>query len=164
MLTLVLAATMAAFPTLTPACRVGDPLVAIAMMPGLTNTPLGVVVAVWPDGRILRARVATDPERGHVVGKLSEAEMATLLRVVSESGIWKSTQPSMPFDVREDLIAVCKGARRRSLTDMTGSHPRSAQRRLERFLRNLRVVEPAATQVPEDWINWFRPEEESEVP
>ena len=133
---------------------------ATAIWPGLSPSPIGVVVAVWPDGRILRAKVASDPGKGHVSGRLSEAQLARLNRVVSESGIWESKQPNMVSDSQEDLIAVCKGDRRRLLRDESGSrHPQSAQRRLERYLRNIRVpVETRAPDVSDEWIAWFRPE------
>jgi len=44
-------------------CARGGPLVAVASMPGLGPGPLGVIVAVWANGRILRARDPMDPAR-----------------------------------------------------------------------------------------------------
>ena len=159
MIGLLLVAAIAGSPTSTAdACRADEPFVATAMMAGMTNSPSGVVVAVWPDGRILRAKLASNPRKGHVAGRLTDAQMAQLTKVVSQSTIWKWEQPSMPFDVREDLIMVCSGNSRRSLTDMSGAHPQSPQRRLERYLRNIKVPEPQAATVPEEWIDWFREE------
>jgi len=92
-------------------CARGGPLVAVASMPGLGPGPLGVIVAVWANGRILRARDPMDPARGYVEDRLTPTGLEQVL-AVEQSGYWKWKQPDLALDLPEQLTVVCVGTQR----------------------------------------------------
>jgi hypothetical protein len=139
-------------------CGAHEPAIAVAVLTGLGPSPSGLVAAVWPDGRMLRAKVPADPRQGYVEARLLSAQVEALDRFISESGIWSWKQPGMPIDFPEDLLSVCAAGRRASFRDTPGMRKASPQRRRTEYLLELPVDAARAIEEPgpQVWIRWFR--------
>src|SRR5262245_46189301 len=88
-----------------------EPMFASARLAGLSTGPSGVLVAIWPDGRIIKA---VELGRTFVQGKLSEADLLRVRDAIEESGYWGWAQPDLALDLPEHLYVACLGSRRLS--------------------------------------------------
>jgi hypothetical protein len=155
--TACLLAVLAASPS-AATCQKSRPFVLAAIVPaglGLdAESPDGLLVAaVWPDGRIVRARVASDPKRGHVEARLSEPQVAELAQFIAGTDVWTWKAPGLPPDVGSDFLFICLDGRQTHIEsrDRTLSPPA----RIRQYLIDLPLRNPAAAKVPRHWMTWL---------
>lgn len=157
MLALIVAGAMLTGPDVVECCAGGNPMLAVATEPGLGKGSSGVVVALWPDGVLLRARVPSDPSKGHVSGNLSPADLKSAIHFIESSAVWRWKQPLLALDLPDDLVVVCTGERRHSWRETQGMDPASPLPRIRTHLLRLPLtstMNPDATQ-PAGWRKWF---------
>lgn len=147
-----------AIPSASPgpasACGEDAPIAAIALS---DSGPRAVLVAVWDDGRIIRALAEKDPGRGYAQARLSPSVMeevrATLLRI----RFWTWEAPKADPGARLQLTMACADSHR-SVFEHKGVPPiRSGPGQLRDYLMRLRLPSPVrgTPPYPEEWLPWF---------
>lgn len=148
---------------LLSACKDGGPLIALLVSPALGPGPqrMGVLVAIWSDGRIVRARDGVNPENGRVEGRLDAATTAAVYRSLKQRGIWQWKSPPLVFDVQELRTSVCAGSTRLRFSHQPPDAASKPSTDLAAYLLSLEVLDAKPTDALglssiESWMPWFR--------
>jgi hypothetical protein len=132
-----------------------QPFAAAAQYGGLGPGPTGLLVAIWPDGSVLRATDIEKRPREYVRGRVSREDVERLRDEIEQSGFWTWEAGGVPMDFPELRLAVCDGERRRTLRSVPAPGLQAAL--TERLLvLALDDPEPTAEPPPGEWIPWLR--------
>ena len=136
-------------------CLPEQPAVALASLAGLGPGPSGLMVAVWPDGRVLRADASAELGREYLLDRLTTSQMDALARFIAASGLSGWKEPGVPIDFPELRVALCQDGRRVMWSDVPGAHPESPLEQVARYLTALELPRPMPGRAPGLWIRWF---------
>ena len=146
---------------LPSACGDGGPLIAMLVSPGLDPRPMGVLVAIWSDGRIVKAKDGLNPENGRVEGRLDAATTAAVYRSLKQRGTWQWKSPPLVFDARELRTSVCSEGARLKFSHQPPDAASKPATDLAAYLLSLEVLDAKPTDALglssiESWMPWFR--------
>jgi hypothetical protein len=113
----------------------------------------GLLVAVWPDGAIVRARSLRRPWEGHVAGRISAADLRRIKAVVETSPIWQVPSGGPGVDQDFELLTMVRGSVRRGWMETPGVGGTPHLGAVRRVALGLRVLEAARTNedVTPEW-------------
>jgi len=144
-------------------CKDGGPLIAILVSPALGPSPqrMGVLVAIWSDGRIVKARDDVNPENGRVEGRLDAATAEAVYRSLKQRGMWQWKSPPLVFDAQELRTSVCSGRTRLRFSHQPPDAASKPASDLAAYLLSLEVLDAKPTDALglssiESWMPWFR--------
>ncbi len=142
-----------------PVCAEDEPIAAIALSGGFRASG-GVLVAVWDNGRMLRALDPKHPDRGYATGVLSPAVMREVRATLLRMRYWTWTQPRVGTDLKGQWTMACVEGRRASFRHSGTPSRVTGPGQLRGYLLGVRLPSPVrADGPPEVWPRWFRIEE-----
>jgi hypothetical protein len=140
-----------------PACPNGQPYVVVAGTSGLgPGTVHGIVAAIWPDGRVLRAQDPSDTSQGCITGHAPGTEVVALTTLLQRLRIYELQRSFRGIDLPEAWLAVCTGGQRSTWKHIAGATDALVQ--IQRFLVAIEISDARAIEEPriQEWIQWFR--------
>jgi hypothetical protein len=149
-------AILAASPAIA-GCSGDMPYLAAASSPGLGFGFHGIVIAVWPDGRLLRASDLSDARQGYIQGHVSEDDMMALRTFIADSGVFEWLAVSH-IDMADARLMLCSAQGRRVWREDANSPEASPLASIRNHLLALPYSDPRHVEpVPiSQWTRWFR--------
>lgn len=152
----VLALTLqAASHTPAPVCSEDKPIAAIAVSDGGPRT---VLVAVWDDGRIIRALSEKDPGLGYAQAQLSPSVMEEVRATLLRMRYWKWSPSNSGGDAKLQMTMACVESHPASFEHKGKPSVTTGAGQLRDYLMRLRLPSPirADAPLPDVWLPWFR--------
>jgi hypothetical protein len=136
------------------------PLLFIHQTPSQRGTFYGVIVAIYPDGRIIRTTSESALGESYIRGRLSTEDFAKARRILHDSGIL-STKPggSVVLHSRVENLGVRYGARVSSWghsPDFENTNNSSSYNPRITKLKNDLLALPIQDSKPEPAAEWYR--------
>ncbi len=142
--------------------QAGVPFVFMYADPGYvgpgSNRPDGLLLAIWPDGNMVRAVSASQAGRAYSKGRLTAAEVGEVRRILGESGILQmSIESNVAPDRSFEAFTVRWGKTVRTWAHSPGfentGNASSANVRITELKKRLLAITPADS-VPEPVDRW----------
>jgi hypothetical protein len=145
-------------PPVVAPCEGGSPVAAAMLSSGFGSGSRGLLIAVWNDGRVLRARDKGDRESGYVETRIAPRDVAALLSKIEATGYWNWKQPLVGLDLANQQTVLCSGKRRLVLTHSVGGEGAEGATRVKNLL--LAIESKFWIDAKEPWVGdyvkWFR--------
>ena len=88
----------------------GCPVILLERSGGLGFESLsGIIAAVWPSGRIIRAEIPDRPWQGHVAGSLTAADRDAVLDLARSDQAWSQPSGQVVLDMPDDTLTLRRG-------------------------------------------------------
>jgi hypothetical protein len=102
---------------------------------GLENQ-VGIIVAVWRDGTMVRATEPRKPWLKHIVGKIDAKDLQTLAAILDHGDIWDSPRGEVGVDLPQEWLVLQHGNRRWAWWESPGvTRTRWLQETVQKLLR-----------------------------
>ena len=80
----------------------------------------GVIAAVWPSGRIVRAETPALPWLRHIVGTLRANDLAELMALASADATWSQPTGEVVLDTADDILTLRRQSESRRWQETPG--------------------------------------------
>ena len=127
----------------------GCPVILLVRRGGLGyESRSGVIAAVWPSGRIVRADSEKRPWAQHVVGRLRGEDSAVLQDLLNAPTTWAEPSGEVALDMSDDVLTLRRAGEKREWAETPGVTSTPIISKFRRALRDVTVEGARRTSRP----------------